>query len=136
MDKKKYLCKYHNIQLQIERKKEYIQFCDERSYSISSPCYDEPRVDHTPSYEAPFVRWLFKKAEAEEELEELEKKAIKVKLELESVIATVNDECLEMILNYRYIDWLSLEEICDKVHWSLATVKRKHEKALEKIEPR
>ena len=133
MDKKKYLSKYHNIQLQIERKKEYIKFCDERSYSISSPCFDEPLVDHTPSYEAPFVRWLFKKAEAEEELVELEKKAIKVKLEIESVIATVDDECLEMILNYRYIDWLSWEEICNKVYCSLATVKRKHEKALDLI---
>lgn len=76
---------------------------------------------------------MFKKAEAEEELVELEKKAIKVKLELESVIATVEDECLEMILNYRYIDWLSLEEICNKVYCSLATVKRKHEKALDLI---
>ncbi len=72
-------------------KKVYIKFYDERSYSIFSPCFDEPFVDYTPSYEAPFVRWLFKKAEAEEELAELEKKAIKIKLELESVIATVED---------------------------------------------
>lgn len=133
MDKKTYLCRYHNILELIERKKEYIAFCNERSSSIPGQDFTQPRVDHTPSYEAPFVKWILKASDAEAELKKLEEKAIRVKAEIEATIATVNNEELEMILNYRYIDWLSWDEICVKVYCSQASIYRKHREALEKL---
>ena len=133
MDKKTYLCRYHNIQEQIEKKKLYIEFCHERASAIPGPVYGERINNPSPSYEAPFVRWIFKGIEAEEELEELEKKLKIVKMEIEKAINSIQDEELQMILTYRYIDWLTWDEICGRIYCSLASVKRKHEKALEKL---
>ena len=134
MDKKTYLYRYHNILEQIRKKKEYIEFCQQRASSPPGQDFTIPRVDHTPSNDAYFVRWVFKEIEAEEELEELENKAVDVKMEIERAINTVKDEELQMILTYRYIDWLTWDEICGKIYCSLASVKRKHEKAIETLQ--
>lgn len=133
MDKKTYLCRYHNILEKIEKKKEYIAFCQERASSPPGQDFTIPRVDHTPSNEAYFVRWVFKEIEAEEELKKLEEQLLTVKLEVETAIASVKDEELEMILNYRYIDWLSWSEISNKVYYSEKTVRRRHDFAIEMI---
>lgn len=133
MDKKTYLCRYHNIQEQIEKKKRYIEFCDERASAIPGPVYGERINNPSPSFEAPFVRWIFKGIEAEEELEELEKKLKIVKMEIEKAINSIQDEELQMILTYRYIDWLTWDEICGRIYCSLASVKRKHDKAINEL---
>jgi len=130
MDKKTYLCRYHNLLEKIQKKKDYIAFCDERASSIPGQDFTTPRVDHTPSYEAPFVKWVIKAADAKRELESLEEQCGRVKAEIETAISKLEDETLQMILIYRYIDWLSWLEISNKVFWSIATVKRKHDKAL------
>ncbi|MBP5343351.1 DUF1492 domain-containing protein [bacterium] len=133
MDKKTYLCRYHNILEKIEKKKRYIKFCQERASSPPGLDFTIPRVDHTPSNDAYFVRWVFKEIEAEEELEELEKKLETVKMEIERSINTVKDEELQMLLTYRYIDWLTCDEICVKIFCSIESVKRKHERAIEMV---
>lgn len=130
MDKKTYLCRYHNLLEKIQKKKEYIAFCDERASSIPGPQYGERINNPSPSYEAPFVKWIYRGIEAEDELKELEAKAELVKQEIETAISKLEDETLQMILIYRYIDWLSWLEISNKVFWSIATVKRKHERAI------
>ena len=65
MDKKAYLCRYHNLLEKIEKKKEYIRFCDERAKSVPGQDFSIERVDHTPPYEAPFVKWVLKGIDAE-----------------------------------------------------------------------
>ena len=133
MDKKEYLSRYHNLLEQIEKKKRYIDFCEERSYSIAGPIYDDmPKVPNT-SNEAPFVRWIFKGIEAKEELEVLEKKAVEIKLEIERAINTVKDEELQMLLTYRYIECLTWEDIGHKLYLSLSSIKRKHLDALDSL---
>ena len=133
MDKKTYLCRYHNIQEQIEKKKLYIEFCHERASAIPGPVYGERINNPSPSYEAPFVKWIYRAIDAEDELKDLEDKAELAKQEIETAISKIEDETLQMILVYRYIDWLSWLEISNKVFWSIATVKRKHEIAIEML---
>ena len=130
MDKKTYLCRYHNLLERIEKKKEYIDFCNERAGSIPGPSYGERINNPSPSYEAPFVKWIYRAMDAEEELKQLEEKAKKVKMEIETTIAKLEDETLQMILIYRYIDWLTWSEISNKVYWSDKTVRRKHDLAI------
>ncbi len=36
-----------------------------------------------------------------------------------------------MILIMRYIDWMTWEDIAERLYFSKATIKRKHEKAIE-----
>lgn len=133
MDKKTYLCRYHNLLEKIQKKKEYIAFCHERAGSIPGPQYGERINNPSPSYEAPFVKWIYRGIEAEDELKELEAKAELVKQEIETAISKLEDETLQMILVYRYIDWMPWSEIAAKVYWSIATVKRKHEMAIEML---
>lgn len=133
MDKKTYLCRYHNLLEKIQKKKEYIAFCDERASSIPGQDFTTPRVDHTPSYEAPFVKWIIKAADAKRELETLEEQCGRVKAEIETAIFKLGDEDLQMVLIFRYIDWLSWIEISNKIYCSIASVYRKHNEAIEKL---
>lgn len=130
MDKKSYLCRYHNLLEKIEKKKQYLDFCDERASSTPGPSYGERINNPNPNTEAPFVRWVFKKIETEEEIEELKKQLKEVKIQIEIAINSVQDEELQMILTYRYIDWLSWSEIGLKIFYSDKTIRRKHDQAL------
>ena len=133
MDKKTYLCRYHNILEKIVKKKEYIAFCEERSNSIPGPCYDKIGTNPSPNLDAPFVKWIYRRIDAEAELKELEEKALKAKMEIEDSIAKLDDPDLERVLIYRYIDWKSWKEISEKMFYSSSTVRRKHEEALDKL---
>lgn len=133
MDKKTYLCRYHNLLEKIQKKKEYIAFCHERAGSIPGPSYGERVNNPSPSYEAPFVKWIYRAIDAESELKDLETKAELAKQEIETVISKLGDEDLQMILIYRYIDWLSWIEISNKIYCSLASIYRKHNEAIEKL---
>ena len=131
MTAKEYLCRYHNTLEEIKVKKQYIEFCKERESSISGPSYDFMPKSPNRDTEAPFVKWLIKRRTAEDELNELEEKARKVKEETETAISKLNDECSEMILFMRYLEWMTWEDIGSKLYCSAATIKRKHEKAIE-----
>lgn len=133
MDKKTYLCRYHNLLEKIQKKKEYIAFCHERAGSIPGPSFGERVNNPSPSYEAPFVKWIYRAIDAEDELKDLEAKAELAKQEIETVISKLGDEDLQMILIYRYIDWLSWIEISNKIYCSLASIYRKHNEAIEKL---
>ena len=131
MTAKEYLCRYHNILEKINIKKEYIEFCKERESSISSPSYDPMPKSLNIDTEAPFVKWLIKRRTAEDELVVLQNEAEMIKLETEKTIMELNDETYEMILIMRYLDWMKWDDIADRLYASVATVKRRHEKALE-----
>jgi DNA-directed RNA polymerase specialized sigma subunit len=133
MTVKEYLCRYHNILEEIKVKKQYIEFCKERESSISGPSYDFMPKSPNRDTEAPFVKWLIKRRTAEDELNELEEKARKVKEETETAISKLNDECSEMILFMRYLEWMTWEDIGSKLYCSAATIKRKHEKAISEL---
>lgn len=134
MDKKEYLSRYHNLIERIERKKQYIAFCEEQSHSIPGQDFSVERVDHTPSFEAPFVKWIIRGLDAERELKDLEAKASAVKVEIESSIVKLDDDKLQFLLVYRYINWLTWEEIQDRLFISQTTRKRWHDKALELLQ--
>ena len=87
-----------------------------------------PDIEGTDAQEKRFVD-AFKK----ELTYQLEKKAGLVRMEIEKAINTVKDEDLQMILTYRYIDWLTWSEIAAKVYYSDKTVRRKHDQAIELI---
>ncbi len=132
MEAKEYLSRYHNLQLKIQKKHEYIDFCEERSRLVSSPVYGE-REGTSPNrnLKAPFEKWILRKIDAERELKELEKEVVIVKAETEEAIAKLHDVELERIIAYRYLDWLLWAEIGDIMAYSKSTLKRKHNAAME-----
>ena len=131
MDKKEYLCRYHNLIEKIDRMKQYIAFCKEKSQSIPGQDFSKERVDCTPSYEAPFVKWVLRGLDAENELKDLEAKASVVKVEIETSITNVIDEDERLVLTLHYLDWLSWSEIENVMHLSKSTLMRLYRRALE-----
>jgi DNA-directed RNA polymerase specialized sigma subunit len=55
------------------------------------------------------------------------------KQEIETVISKLEDETLQMILVYRYIDWMTWSEIAAKVYYSDKTIRRKHDLAIDML---
>ena len=133
LEKKEYLCRYHNLIEKIERKKQYIAFCEERSHSIPGQDFSQERVDCTPSYEAPFVKWVLRGLDAERELKELEASASVVKVEIESSISKMMNEDERLVLTLHYLDWLSWSEIEDAMYASKSTLMRLHRRALDNL---
>ena len=133
LEKKEYLCRYHNLIEKIERKKQYIAFCEERSHSIPGQDFSQERVDCTPSYEAPFVKWVLRGLDAERELKELEASASLVKGEIESSISKMMNEDERLVLTLHYLDWLSWSEIEDAMYASKSTLMRLHRRALDNL---
>lgn len=135
MDKIEFLRRYHDLETKIQKKKEYIAFCDERSLSIPGPSYGE-KIGSNPNRntDAPFVLWVYKKIEAEEKLKEMEKQIVVVKKEIEEAIASLNNETYEKLLTYRYIDWLTWREIWELLYISKATLYRWRDDAIDKLQ--
>jgi hypothetical protein len=133
LDKKEYLSRYHNLIERIEKKKQYIAFCEERPQSIPGQDFSQERVDCTPSYEAPFVKWVLRGLDAERELKELGSKASIVKDEIESTISKMIDEDEKLLLTLHYIDWLSWSEIENAMYASKSSLIRLHRRALDNL---
>lgn len=133
MDKKEFLSRFHNLQEKIEKKKAYIEFCEERATSISSPVLSDMPRSPNRSTEAPFVKWIYKKLDAEDELKDLESKLEVVRTEIETAISKLENEELEQVLLYHYIDWYSWTVIESKMFLSKSSLIRLHREALEKL---
>lgn len=55
--------------------------------------------------------------------------------EIEMAIEGLESPREEALLIYRYLGYLSMEDIAEKMHYSTSTVKRIHRKAIEKMTP-
>lgn len=53
--------------------------------------------------------------------------------EIGGTLDRMEDETLKLLMEYRYIDGLTWEQVAEKMHYSWRQVCRKHEKALEQI---
>ena len=107
MDKKEYLLKYHNLIIKIEKKKRFLKILEETSFSKSIFINDE--------------------------INKLIEKSIIIKQEILNYIKNL-DEDLQSVLIYRYIEYLTWNEIATKLFISIRTVYRWHKKALNLLE--
>lgn len=133
LEKKEYLCRYHNIEEKIIKKKAYIAFCIEKAGSIPGPCYGEKINNPNPSTEAPFVKWIYRRIDAEAELKVLIDNAALVKAEIEATIARMINEEERRVLILHYIDWLPWSEIEDAMFQSKSSLMRLHRRALDNL---
>ena len=133
--KKSYLSSYHNMLQRMEYLKRDIEVCKERELSVPGQDFTQPRVDHSPSYEAPFIKWILRRSDDEMELRKLDEKSKELKNEIAYYISKVGNLDYEMVLTYRYLDWMSWGEIGSKIYMSVATVRRVHDKAIEAFKP-
>ena len=131
MNVKDYLSRYHYTELKIQRMQEEVYEYNRLANTIPGCNFDAIRVDGTKSLDAPFTKWIHKALEQELLIEDMKRKHPIIKCEIISVIDELEDTELKKLLIYRYIDWLSWNDIAAKMYVSLSTLKRWHKNALE-----
>lgn len=76
---------------------------------------------------------LIKLAETERKVQEKEAEFARIYDEINSAVRKIEDDDLQMLLDWHYLKFLTWEETACKMHYSVSTVKYKHKKALEKL---
>jgi len=117
----------------IHDKKIKLQCYKELSCSISSPGFEE-HYSSTRNTQAPFIRYLNKIRDLENEIEKDYKKLEELKKEVDDAIDVVEDPMEQMVLRYRYLEFMSVPEISVKMHYSLRWTKRLHSRAILSFE--
>lgn len=133
MKVKDFLSKYYCMTLLIKNMEGEVKEYNRLANSIPGCSFDEIKVDKTKNKEAPYVKWVLKAIEKEQQTVELKKLLPIVKCEIISVIDELEDSQQKRVLIYRYIDWLSWREIATKMYCSIATIRRWHDKAIRQI---
>ena len=117
----------------INDKKIKLGFYRELSCSPSSPGLEE-HFSSNPNTKALFVRYLEKIDDLEREIVEDYKKLNEIKTEVDNAIDVVEDPMEQMILRYRYLEFLSMPDISVRMHYSLRWTKKLHRRALDSFE--
>lgn len=133
MTVKDYLSRYHHMVHTIERMKAEVAEYERLAATIPGCNFDVVRVEGTKSNDAPFVKWIHRALDKEQEIEALTKKLIQVKKEIISVIDKLDNTEYKRVLIHRYIDWQSWNEIAAIMYCSSATIRRWHDKAILEI---
>lgn len=105
----------------------------ELSTSVSSPSFEE-KFSGTRNLEPPFVRYLGKISDLEEEIKADYEKLEDMKKEIDAEIDKLEDPYDQLILRYRYLMFMPMNQIATKVHYTLRWTQRIHNRAIENFE--
>ena len=131
MTAKEFLSPAHELEIKIQCLKAEVEEYKDLASSISGSNFDREVVDRTRNTDAPYVRWVLKVCEKEEEIKRMETRLADVKGNILLAIDKLDNSTYRMVLLYRYIRWMTWDEISFKMYASSATVRRNHDKALE-----
>ena len=123
---------YLNQAYYIKRKINALNEVRTRNKINSAVNYKSDGTQHTGGYNKEEMR-MMKILELDEKISAETDKLNKTLNEIYDVISTVDDIELNTLLTYRYILFLKIDEIAEKMHYDEKTVRRKLKKALNKI---
>lgn len=101
--------------------------------SIPGQSFDHEYVDHTRNLDAPFVKWIYRKIDAENELKGLYTELDNAQNQIMQMIEMIESDDQRMVLMKKYIGFKSWSQISDDLYSSIATVRRWHDKAIENL---
>ena len=130
MTPREYLSQVFRIEQRIKAKEIKSAEFENLADSIPGPNYDGIKVDHSRRTDAPFVYWIEKKAEVDEQIRNLRKKQSVLKGEIMTAIEKLENEEYQSLLVMRYFNFRTWEDIADELCVSIATVYRWHSTAL------
>jgi len=128
--KKEYLSRYHNNELEIARLEDSIEEWESRAERVTA-CYDSIK---SPGGDDRMQGAIDMICELRNALYDRLIDSTELRYEIENKIASVPDDRLRLILEYRYIDHLNWEAISEKLHTEYRWVLRLHLRALDMIE--
>lgn len=130
--KKDYLRSYKPIERRIRQIEEDIHKLQlEADASRAIQYSDMPKG--SSNLQSPQEAYTIALEEAINKRTELKAEYVKKKEEIKQTIHDINDEELEELLEYRYIDKLSWHEVERKMNYGKSQVDRMHSKALRKL---
>lgn len=133
MTAKEFLCQAHELEIKIQCLKAEVEEYKDLASSISGSNFDREVVDRTRNTDAPYVRWVLKVYEKEEEIKRMEALLADVKGNILLAIDKLDNSTYRMVLIYRYIRWMTWDEVGQKMYTSRSTLKRLHTQALEQL---
>lgn len=133
MTAKEYLEQPNKLRLKIKSDLKKLDSYKDLASSISSPQFEE-RVCGTRSVEPPFVRYLGKIDELERKIAEEKRTLEELKVTIDEQIDALASEKEQLILRYRYLMFMSMPEIAEKMSYSMRWAKQIHADALNNFE--
>lgn len=125
-----YLSRYRKLGRRIE------QLSTERAMWLSRACKTTQTISDMPKAKngaqgdsGEVAQYIEIGEEITRELRNLHR----LRREIRAVITTLEDDILQTLMLYRYIDGMTFEEIAVKLHYSWRQVCRKHGQALAKL---
>lgn len=134
MTAKEYLMQVQKLEYKISRMKLRSEEYERLSHSIAGPNYDREPVSGTRNLDAPFVKWILKKADLDREIESLEEKLVNLKAEIVLTIEKLDSEDYKNVLVMHYINGLPFSDIAESLYVSESTVFRWHRYGLKSLE--
>ena len=129
-EKKKWLLEYRKLEQNIERDMEELQRLESRAEKITSMVSDMPKGGNQGDRLQLAVDRI---CELKVSLKQRIDAAVEKRKEIETVIETLEDKTLQLLLRYRYIDGMTWEQIAVKMDYCWRQVVRLHGSALSKI---
>ena len=126
----RYLSRYREIDRQIDRLLEEQSRWRERALKITPVLSQTPGGGESGS---PIERPMDKVLEIDEEINREIDELQTVRQEIRSALDQLEDENLKLLMEYRYIDGMTWEQVAEKMDYSRQWVTSLHRTALQKI---
>lgn len=121
------------LKRKIAKQEELIKYYEVMSFSLGGSDFTIERVDCTRNLDAPFVKWIHKRLDAEAELKIMQKELNEKIAEMTHIIDGIENVDYKMIITYRYLLDKSWTGIAELLHMSISTVYRFHKKSLDNL---
>lgn len=126
----KYLSRYITLNRRIDR------LLEEKAKWWSLCLKTTPSLSQAPGggeSGSPVERPMDKVLEIEEKIDQEIDELLEVRRDIKTVLGQLEDDTLRLLMEYRYLDGLTFEEIAVKMHYSWRWVIKLHGKALAEI---
>ena len=133
MQAKEFLNRPFILNNKINDKKIKLECYRTMASSVSSPGFEE-HYSSSKNTSAPYMKYLEKAMELESEIESDYKKLNDLLLEVDEAIDKVDDLNEQTILRYRYVMFMTMSQIAQKIHYTLRWTQETHRNALSNFE--
>ena len=130
-DKIKYLKRYINLDREIERKLEEVARLRSKLTRVTEVYSTEPRGGGSIYGKTEEI--LAKIVDLEKEIDADVDRLVAVRDSIKSIIEAVEDDRERLLLQYRYLDGRTFEEIAVQMHYSWRQIHRLHSRALSNL---
>lgn len=133
MQAKQYLKQAYRLNELIQCNKQELDDLHLLSNSIPGIDYSKDKVQNSSSGDAGFTNIVMKIIDLEKAINADIEKMLSLKLEIRTVINSVKDNEEKLLLNLRYLNFLSWDDVCSEMNVSMRTAHRIHSTALAHV---